>query len=105
MTTLELQDTRSGTSPDIAAAFSWWASLDTPYTRGTILSDWCYEIYLDAVCFFLREDDVEAYLIRGAVMLHFGRDYDSIESAYESLPEPYVDGSRIIRRYRPLASN
>jgi hypothetical protein len=106
MTTMELEVGELSTlSPDPVAAFAWWESLDTPYTRGTRFSDWQHVVYRDAVCFFLSEDDTEAYLVRGAVMLHFGRDYDTIESAYASLPEPYVDGSRIVRRYRPLVSN
>jgi len=81
-----------------AQAFSWWVDLDTPYTKGTSLSDWVATPYRDVVCFQRRPDDVDAFMVRRGQMLLFGFDMDTLESAYESLTPRYSETTSIAVR-------
>ncbi len=66
--------------------FSWWSELHTPATSGTTFEDWEASVYRDAWCFTRRDrSDCEAFMIRGASLINFGWEDDTLESAYEML--------------------
>ena len=96
-------DTNMDNNPTPAELFDWWCTLRTPATLGTNLADWETVPYRDAWC-FSREgrSDNEAYLIRGNGLTHFGRDHDSLESAYRLLPQnwrPQPVETRVVQRW------
>ena len=66
--------------------FSWWSQLHTPATFATTFEDWEVVGYRDAWCFTrLGRDVAEAFMIRGASLINFGWEDDTLESAYEML--------------------
>ena len=74
--------------PDVEALFTWWAGLDMPHTKGTSRADWTATAHRDAVCFTHEEMPSEGFLVRANTVMHFGFNEDSLETAYEMLPEP-----------------
>jgi hypothetical protein len=87
---------------DPRALFAWWESLSTPYTKDTQFEDWDAEIHKDAACFTRYPGADEGFLVREGTVMHFGFDYDTVESAYEALPPRpiLIDSASIIRRWR-----
>ena len=90
-------------NPTPADLFEWWCSLRTPATLGTTLADWEAVQFRDAWCFSRWGNaDSEAYLIRGNRLTQFGRDQDTMDSAYRMLiqnvrPQPIE--SRVVQRW------
>jgi len=86
-----------------AELFTWWCALRTRATLGTNLADWDAVQYRDAWCFSRGgRSDNEAYLIRGNGLTHFGRDQDSLESAYRMLSKssrPQPVETRVVQRW------
>ena len=87
-------------SQDARAAFAWWDSLNLGTTRGTTVEDWEVTPYRDAFCFTRPSAHPNAWLIRDRVVMHFGFDSDTIESAYEMLPPSEVPASTVRTRFR-----
>ena len=80
-------DANMDNNPIPATLFDWWCTLRTPATLGTTFADWEAVQYRDAWCFSRwRRSDNETYLIRGNGLTHFGRDHDTMESAYRIWP-------------------
>ena len=96
-------DANMDNNPTPAELFDWWCTLRTPATLGTSLADWEAVSYRDAWCFSRGGScDNEAYLIRGDGVAHFGRDQDTMESAYRMLPQgerPQLVETRVVRRW------
>ncbi len=96
-------DANMDNKPTPAELFTWWCTLRTPATLGTNLADWDAVQYRDAWCFSRGgRSDNEAYLIRGNGLTHFGRDQDSLESAYRMLSQssrPQPVETRVVQRW------
>lgn len=96
-------DASMDNGPTPADLFEWWCNLRTPATKGTTLADWESVQYLDAWCFSRGDhSDNEAYLIRGNGLTQFGRNHDTIESAYRMLSQhsrPQPVESRVVQRW------
>jgi hypothetical protein len=78
------------TEEEYAAArecFVWWASLGTPHTQGLAFDDWDVARYKDAFWFWRKDGTPDAHMIRGKTTMHFGFDTDTLESAYNSMPQ------------------
>ncbi len=96
-------DANMDSNPTPADLFEWWCTLRTPATLGTTLNDWQAVRYRDAWCFTRwGQSDNEAYLIRDNGLTHFGRDQDSLESAYRMLSQDLRSQSvetRVVQRW------